>query len=143
VSKLPTQLRWDQFVGVLKVLGFEQLTSKGGSAMHFVRSADGEIQTFHRPHRTKTIPQGTLTEYIRHLKITREEFTDALSGVSRNQILEVVIAEEERFRRTSKPDGVIVSNCCTCLDVVLESLSVEEITAAELAHPCYPTSNSD
>ena len=133
MSKLPTQLKWSQFVRALTNLKYQQLKSKSGSARHFQRTADGEILTFHEPHGGATLKQGTLTEYLRHMKVNREEFKGALSGA-----IEVAAMEEERrYRRTVRADGPIISNCTRCFNVVGESTIEEEVIAAELSHPCY------
>jgi predicted RNA binding protein YcfA (HicA-like mRNA interferase family) len=132
LSKLPTQLKWRQFVAVLKVLGYEQLRSKGGSARHFQRGTEDPV-TFHEPHGSDTLRQGTLTEYLRKLGVTRDQFEAVLSGFG-NPIGDQM--DEERYRRTARPDGVIVSNCLLCFSVVAQSSSEDEVSAAEAAHSC-------
>jgi hypothetical protein len=131
LSKLPTQLKWKPFVAALKALKYEQLPSKGGSARHFQRGTEDPI-TFHEPHGGDTLKQGTLTEYLRKLDIDRAAFEKALSG-SRSFDID---AEEERYRRTMLSNGSIVSNCLSCLNVVIESFLEEEVDAAEATHSC-------
>jgi len=133
VSKLPTQLKWNLFVAALKTLGYEQLRSKGGSARHFQRGTEDPL-TFHEPHGGDTLRQGTLTEYLRKLQIDREQFVSALEGGG----LESSQAgdQEENFRRTTKPDGRIVSNCMQCFQVVADSSLEEEVEIAEGSHIC-------
>jgi predicted RNA binding protein YcfA (HicA-like mRNA interferase family) len=133
VNKLPTQLKWPQFVRALTSLGFRQLPSKGGSARHFQRFSDKTIHTVHEPHGGDTLRLGTLTEYLRHMDISREKFLQALDGT-------VSIAEqtqEDRFRRTQDVDGTIISNCNQCLNLVIKSKIEDEVIAAERRHPCY------
>jgi predicted RNA binding protein YcfA (HicA-like mRNA interferase family) len=132
VTKLPTQLKWSDFVEVLKTLKCEQLRSKGGSARHFKRLRDGEILTFHQPHGSDTLRQGTLSEYLRKLGITRDQFEDALSPV----IDAVAAGEDELYRRAIDSDGTIISNCARCFAVILKSTIEEEVLAAEMAHVC-------
>ncbi len=132
MDKLPTQLRWSEFVAALKYLNYRPLKSKRGAARSFERLADGEIVTFHEPHGGDTLRKGTLSEYIRKLGITREEFDEALSGAAQKNE-----ADDERFRRTVEPDGTIVSNCMLCLGVVKKSKDEEEVNAAEAAHSCW------
>ncbi len=75
MSKLPTQLKWARFKCVLKRLGYVPFSSGGGSARTFLKSGgDPDLVTFHEPHGSDTIRQGTLTEYLRKLKIDRETF---------------------------------------------------------------------
>lgn len=133
MGKLPTQLRWSEFVAALTspLLGFKQLPSKGGSARHFQRLSDGEILTFHEPHGGDTLRQGTLREYLRHLKLTREQFEDCLSRPSIN-----LAEEEEAYRRSLDNDGTIVSNCMNCFAIVAKSKIEDEIIAAEASHTC-------
>lgn len=132
LSKLPTQLKWNLFVGALKALGYKQLKSKGGSARHFQRGNEDPV-TFHEPHGGDTLKQGTLTEYIRKLRIDRGIFEAALDGLAS----EKSSIEEEHYRRTILSNGTIVSNCLSCLNVVAESLSEEEVISAETSHSCH------
>lgn len=133
MDKLPTQLRWSEFVAALKYLKYKPLKSKRGAARNFERLSDGEVVTFHEPHGGDTLRQGTLSEYIRKLGITRKEFDEALSGAA----AQTVVAEDERFRRTLESDGTIVSNCMLCFGLVKKSKSEDEVIAAEAAHPCW------
>ena len=131
MNKLATQLRWSQFVNVLKHLHYKQLDSKGGAARHFERP-DGQICTFHEPHGGGTLPQGTLREYLRKLKLSREDFEVALLGQSENSAV-----ENEQYRRCFDSDGTIISNCLKCLELVGRFSSDEEASAAESSHPCW------
>jgi hypothetical protein len=134
VDKLPTQLKWSEFVAALRYLKYKPLKSKRGAARHFERLADGEVVTFHEPHGGDTLRQGTLSSYIRNLGITREEFEVALSGgVASGKY----VPDDERFRRSTDSDGTIVSNCAMCFELVKKSKIEEEVTAAEAAHPCW------
>jgi hypothetical protein len=133
---LPTQLKWNLFVRALKTLKYKQLPSKGGSARHFRRGVEDPV-TFHEPHGNDTLRQGTLTEYLRKLKISREEFDLALAGLDAQRQASV---DEERFRRTSLPNGNIVSNCMTCFNLVADAPLEEIIIAAELEHVCPASS---
>jgi hypothetical protein len=121
---LPTQLKWNLFVRALKTLKYKQLPSK-------------DPVTFHEPHGNDTLRQGTLTEYLRKLKISREEFDLALAGLDAQRQASV---DEERFRRTSLPNGNIVSNCMTCFNLVADAPLEEIIIAAELEHVCPASS---
>ncbi|MGB9028961.1 MAG: type II toxin-antitoxin system HicA family toxin [Acidobacteriaceae bacterium] len=132
MNKLPAQLRWSEFVGALKRRGLKQLKSKRGAARQFERASDGEIFTFHEPHGGGTIPPGTLSEYLRKLELTRVEFEGLLLAQS-----EPLVAEEERYRRSSEPDGTIVSNCLKCFGIVGKSKTEAEVIAAEATHPCW------
>lgn len=113
------------------MLEYDELPSSGGSARHFQRGNDDPL-TFHQPHGGKTLKQGTLTEYLRKLGIGRETFMAALAGAG---VCSAVIAGEERFRRTAIGNGVLVSHCLTCCDLVATGMEVD-ISAAESSHAC-------
>lgn len=133
MDKLPTQLRWSEFVAALKDLKYRPLKSKRGSARQFERISDGEILTFHEPHGGNPLPTGTLSEYLRKLKISREKLEEALARSSSP----VPAQDEERFRRGVDAEGVITSNCMMCYAVVGQSRNEDEVRAAEDAHPCW------
>jgi predicted RNA binding protein YcfA (HicA-like mRNA interferase family) len=79
MSKLPTQLPWRKFVRVLQSLGYAEMKSKRGAARSFFCSSrDPQVVTFHEPHGGDNIKQGTLTEYIRKLKLERDDFLKSL-----------------------------------------------------------------
>jgi hypothetical protein len=130
VDKLPTQLKWDLFTAALKRLGLKKLPNKRGAARHFQRLSDGEVFTFHEPHGNDTIRQGTLTEYLRKLNVTREELEAALYPSSQTS------GADDLFKRTIEADGTIISNCTKCLNVVFRSKLAEEVAEAEAAHAC-------
>jgi len=116
LSKLPTQLRWKLFVAAIKLLKYHELPSSGGSARHFQRGDEDPI-TFHEPHgNAPIIKQGTLTEYLRKLDISRDIFMKALAGSVEEESER--ISDEERFRRTSLANGIIVSNCHTAMPLL-------------------------
>lgn len=80
MAKLPTQLPWRKFVAILKSLGYTELPSKGGSARNFHNPQRiPELVTFHEPHGGDTLRQGTLSEYLRKLDLSREEFFQLLN----------------------------------------------------------------
>ena len=130
LSKLPTQLKWSIFKRALTNLGYTELRARGGSARHF-RKGDGNPITFHEPHGNDTLRQGTLTEYLKKLGITRSEFEEAISGG-----IPRIAADEERYRHTSLPNGRIVSNCLKCFEVVAQASSQQELLEAEASHIC-------
>ena len=75
MAKLPTQLAWRKFVAVLKALGYQEMKSGQGSARNFHNpNRDPQLVTFHEPHKGDNLRQGTLSEYLRKLKIGRDEF---------------------------------------------------------------------
>lgn len=76
---LPAQLPWRRFVCVLKSLGYQELSSKAGAARSF-HNPNGQppVVTFHEPHKGDTLRLGTLSEYLRKLQLSREEFLDLL-----------------------------------------------------------------
>jgi hypothetical protein len=131
LSKLPTQLRWTDFVAAIKSLGYRKLPSPPGSARHFQRG-DEDPLTFHEPHGKSHLKQGTLREYLRKLGIDRDGFMVALAGSAKDG---EAIGDEERFRRTSLTNGIIVSNCLDCLQTVAKGIE-KDVTAAEAVHVC-------
>jgi len=63
----------------LKSLGYEEMKSGQGSARNFHHpKRDPELVTFHEPHKGGTLRPGTLSEYLRKLKIGRDEFLKLL-----------------------------------------------------------------
>jgi predicted RNA binding protein YcfA (HicA-like mRNA interferase family) len=74
-GKLPSQLPWRRFVCVLSKLGYKPMKSGHGSARAFYSpSREPAVATFHEPHGKDSLREGTLREYIRKLRLTREEF---------------------------------------------------------------------
>jgi hypothetical protein len=134
VDRLPPQLKWEPFVAALKKLGYRLYKSHPGSARTFVSDErePSEI-TFHEPHDANPIRLGTLREYLRKLKVDRDEFADLLYG---NQAMKAV-EDEERFRRSLESSGHIVSNCTKCYEMVARSVIEAEVLAAEANHPCF------
>lgn len=132
MDKLPTQLRWSEFVAALKNLKYKPLKSKRGSARQFERISDGEVVTFHEPHGGSALPPGTLSEYLRKLRVSREKFDEALVRAKGSET-----RTDEKFRRAVDTDGTIISNCLRCFMVVGKSKREDEVKAAEDAHPCW------
>jgi hypothetical protein len=75
-----------------------------------------------------------LTEYLRKLQISREQFVAALEGGDLESSDDG--DSDENFRRSIKSDGTIVSNCMRCFQVVADSSLEEEVETAESAHVC-------
>ncbi|MGH9698118.1 MAG: type II toxin-antitoxin system HicA family toxin [Candidatus Acidiferrales bacterium] len=79
-NALPAQLKWGDFVRVVKKLGYEACKPKGGSARNFKNcQLSPPIVTFHEPHGSDPVRKGTLREYIRKLGITKERFLELLN----------------------------------------------------------------
>jgi len=131
VRKLPTQLRWSEFVEILNLLNLKKLPNKRGSARHFQRLSDGEVFTFHEPHGNDTIKQGTLGAYLGWLGTSLDKVEDLLGSQTLDEE-----SNEQLYRLTIEKDGTIISNCTRCLEVVLKSKSEEEISDAEAMHAC-------
>jgi hypothetical protein len=117
-------------VAALKARRYKQLPSKDGSARHFRRDNEDPV-TFHEPHGSSTIPQGTLGSYLRKLDLSVDDF---LSAVNESSPAEESL--EERFRRTLLGDGQTISHCCTCWQPVITALSLDEVSEAETNHIC-------
>lgn len=74
-GKLPAQLKWRDFLCVLKQLGYQQMKSKQGSARSFHNpNRQPDVVTFHEPHGGDTLRPGTLREYLRKLRLNKDEF---------------------------------------------------------------------
>lgn len=116
------------------MLGYVELRSSGGPARHFQRGEEDPL-TFHEPHGGKTIKQGTLTEYLRKLDIDRDMFMAALGGTI---AVDASVEDEEKFHRKEIANGILVSNCLLCCELVATG-SEHEVKAAEDTHAC-PTS---
>jgi HicA toxin of bacterial toxin-antitoxin, len=133
VDRLPPQLKWEPFVAALKKLGYRLYKSHPGSARTFVNDEREPSEvTFHEPHSTNPIRLGTLSEYLRKLKVDRDKFADLLYGSPTN-----AVEDEERFRRSLESSGHIVSNCTKCYEMVARSAVEAEVLAAEAGHPCF------
>ena len=134
MDKLPSQLKWAQFLTALEKLDYKLYKSHPGSARTFVSKTRKPSEvTFHEPHGTSPIRAGTLREYLRKLEVSRDELSMLLYNSSDSSRAE----EDERFRRSTESSGHIVSNCTKCFDVVARSLVESEVLAAEEAHPCF------
>ena len=136
MDRLPPQLKWGPFVAALEKLGYRLFKSHPGSARTFVSDKREPTEiTFHQPHDSNPIRLGTLSEYLRKLKVDRDAFADLLYG---NQNVKA-IEDEEKFRRSLESSGHIVSNCNKCYEIVARSMVEAEVLAAEAAHPCFLT----
>lgn len=82
-EELPKQLRWREFVAVLTNLGYTLQWSKRGAARAFSNpNREPNLVTFHEPHRPDTLRKGTLREYVRKLRLTRQEFLSLLNKIN-------------------------------------------------------------
>jgi predicted RNA binding protein YcfA (HicA-like mRNA interferase family) len=82
MTKLPAQLAWRDFLKVVEKLGYKPLPNGRGSARSFHNpNADPPIVTFHEPHGKDPIRDGTLREYLRKLKISRDDFLALLASI--------------------------------------------------------------
>ena len=76
---LPSQLEWRRFCAVLSKLGYVIHREGPGSSRTFLNSGrDPKVVTFHEPHNPGTLAKGTLREYIRNLKLSRDDFLKLL-----------------------------------------------------------------
>lgn len=132
MDRLPPQLKWAPFVAALGKLGYRLHRKLPGSARTFVSDIREPAEvSFHEPHGSDTIRLGTLREYLRKLKVTRDEFSDLLYGTTATEA-----EDDDKFRRSLEPSGHIVSNCNKCYGIVGRSIIESEIIAAEATHSC-------
>ncbi len=142
MDKLPTQLRWAQFVKALEKLGYTLSKSLAGAGRTFVSKTRVPYEvSFHEPHGGKPIPNGTLSEYLRKLKLTRDEFFALLAREKNAQ--RSTQEESEQFRHYTDDNGLITSVCGKCFEKVVQSIHLHEVEAAEAVHPCYLPSLAD
>lgn len=139
MDKLPTDLKWAQFVKVLAKLGYRLSKSRAGSGRTFVSKTRTPSEfSCHEPHNNNPYPVGTLSEYLRKLNISRDFFLDLFEDEKAN-----LTTEEERYKRYTDGAGVITSVCCKCFEKVIQSLHEHEVDAAEASHPCFQPSTAD
>ncbi len=78
-GKLPPQLAWRRFLCVLSKLGYKPAKSRRGSARAlYSETRDPAIVTFHEPHGKDSLREGTLREYLRKLRLSKEQFLEIL-----------------------------------------------------------------
>ncbi len=66
---------------ILKSLGYTELPPTRGSARSFYNpNRTPELVTFHEPHGGDTLRQGTLSEYLRKLNLSRDDFFELLKN---------------------------------------------------------------
>jgi hypothetical protein len=119
---------------VLDKLDYHQSKNSAGVGRTFTsKTREPEVVSFHEPHGSDTIRQGTLSEYLRKLQISREAFFSLLEGLQQ----ENSEIEEDRFKRYTDPSGLITSMCTKCFGKVVQSVHIHEVDAAEAAHPCF------
>jgi hypothetical protein len=81
MAGFPADLPWRDFARVLKLLDYELFKEGPGSARTYRNlHRDPEFVTFHEPHGKRGIPTGTLREYVKHLKLGRDEFLAMLNS---------------------------------------------------------------
>lgn len=81
MSGFPVQLRWSQFVGVLRKLGYKPVKSHRGSGRGFFNpTRTPNLILFHEPHPGDTLHKGTLHDSLRKLQLSPDEFVRLLKG---------------------------------------------------------------
>jgi hypothetical protein len=140
VDKLPTQLKWAQFVRVLEKLGYKKSKNVAGVGRTFTSTIrTPNVVSFHEPHGSNPLPNGTLSEYLRKLQIGRNEFFSLLEDLRP----ETSAIEEDRFKRYTDGKGLITSVCSKCFGTVIQSVHDHEVDAAEASHPCFNPAPAD
>ncbi len=66
----PAGLKWDELVGVLKYLGYEQLKSgkSSGSRRKFYHKTKDALISCHQPHPSPDVDKGCVADIVTHLK---------------------------------------------------------------------------
>lgn len=79
MAEFPVQLRWNQFVSVLRKLGYSPMKSGRGSRRVFLNPArTPTLIVLHEPHPGDTLRKTTLHNSIRKLGISPDEFVRLL-----------------------------------------------------------------
>lgn len=79
MAQFPGQLRWSQFVSVLRKLGYNPMKSRPGSKRVFLNPTRTPTRiTFREPHPGDTLHKTTLHASLRKLGINPEEFAGLL-----------------------------------------------------------------
>jgi predicted RNA binding protein YcfA (HicA-like mRNA interferase family) len=81
MSGFPVQLRWSQFVGVLRKLGYKPVKSHQGSGRVLLNpTRTPNLILFHEPNPGDTLHKGTLHDSLRKLQLSPDEFVRLLKG---------------------------------------------------------------
>lgn len=79
MSEFPVQLRWSQFVSVLRKLGYDPVKSSRGSKRVFFNPTRTPTRImFREPHRGDTLYKTTLHDSLRKLGLSSDEFVRLL-----------------------------------------------------------------
>jgi hypothetical protein len=119
---------------VLEKLGYVKSKNVAGVGRTFTsKTRTPKIVSFHEPHGSNPVPNGTLSEYLRKLQISREEFFRLFEGSQQER----PETDEDHFKRYTDESGLITSVCAKCFCKVIQSVHAHEVDAAESAHPCF------
>ena len=79
MSAIPSQLPWRRFVCVLRDLGYRPLKSHRGSLRQFFcPKRNPNLVSFHEPHPGDTLHKGALSDCLRKLRLSPDEFAQLL-----------------------------------------------------------------
>ena len=79
MSAIPQQLPWRRFVCVLRDLGYRPLKSHRGSLRQFFcPKRNPTLISFHEPHPGDTLHKGALSDGLRKLRLSPDEFAQLL-----------------------------------------------------------------
>lgn len=79
MSAIPPQLPWKRFVCVLRDLGYLLLKSHRGSLRQFFcPTREPNLISFHEPHSGGSLHKGALSDCLRRLQLSPDEFAQLL-----------------------------------------------------------------
>ncbi len=79
MSAIPAQLPWRRFVSVLRDLGYRPMKSRRGSLRQFFcPTREPNLISFHEPHSGESLHKGALSDCLRRLQLSPDEFAQLL-----------------------------------------------------------------
>ena len=79
MAAMPTQVPWSRFICVLRELGYRPLKSHRGSLRQFFcPTRSPNLVSFHESHSGETLHKGTLSDCLRKLRLSADEFAQLL-----------------------------------------------------------------
>lgn len=66
-TPIPSNIKWDELVGVLKYLGYE-LLNNSGSRRKFFHKEKNHLIICHEPHPNPDVDKGCIADVVEHLE---------------------------------------------------------------------------